>query len=78
MQTPMRIAPTSVTQTGSLGLWAGATVYLVTALTIETSSASPITVSLSPVVASGLTTGTTYQLIGNNDGTAAIALSAEL
>jgi len=78
MQTPMRIAPTSVTQTGSLGLWAGATVFAVTALTIETSSASPITVSLSPVVSSGLTTGTTYQLIGNNDGTAAIALSAEL
>jgi hypothetical protein len=77
MQTPMRVAPTSVTQIGSLGLWAGATVFSVSSLTLDSSSSSPITVNLAPI-SSGLTTGTTYQLIGNNDGTSSIALSAEL
>ncbi len=77
MQTPMRVAPTSVTQTGSLGLWSGATIFSVSSLTLDSTSSSAITVNLAPI-SSGLTTGTTYQLIGNNDATASIALSAEL
>jgi len=78
MQTPMRATPTSVTQTGSLGLWAGATVYATTATAIISNSSSPFTAVVDATVAAGLVTGTTYQLIGNSDATASIAFSAEL
>ena len=79
MQTPMRSAPTSITQTGSLAMWAGATVYATTALTLDGGSTSPQTATLLPTIGSAsLVSGNTYQLIGNNDSTAAIALSSEL
>jgi len=77
MQTPMRISPTSVTTTGSLGLWAGGTIFSVSSVTIDSPSVTPFTAGLNPT-SSGLTTGVTYQLIGNNDSTASLALSAEL
>jgi hypothetical protein len=77
MQTPMRAQPTAVTQTGGFGVWAGATVFSVSAVSIDTTSTSPYTTVIN-ATSSGLTIGTTYQLIGNNDGTASIALSAEL
>jgi hypothetical protein len=76
-QTAMRSQPTAVTQTGVFGVWAGATVFSVSAIAVDTTSTSPYSTCLS-CTSSGLTVGTTYQLIGNNDGTAAIALSAEL
>ena len=79
MQTPMRSAPTSITQTGSLAMWAGATLYATTALTLDSGSTSPQTATLLPTIGSAsLVSGNTYQLIGNNDSTAAIALSSEL
>ena len=77
MQTPMRILPTSVTTTGSLGLWAGGTIFSVSSVTIDSASVTPFTAAVNPT-SSGLTTGVTYQLIGNNDSTASLALSAEL
>jgi hypothetical protein len=77
LQTPMRISPSAVTTTGSFGVWAGGTVFSVSAITIDTTSTSPYTTTIS-AASSGLTVGTTYQLIGNNDATAALALSAEL
>jgi len=77
MQNAMRTQPSAVTQTGTFGIWAGATVFSVSSLSIDTTSTSPYTTVLN-CVTSGLSTGTTYQLIGNNDGTAAIGLSAEL
>ena len=79
MQIPMRSAPTSVTTTGSFGLWTGATVFSVTAGSFALdSTSSGIASTVVTMNSSGLTTGTTYQLIGNSDSTAAIALSAEL
>ena len=77
MQTPMRAQPSSVTKTGVFGVWAGATVFSVSDISLDTTSTSPYTTCLN-CTSSGLTTGTTYQLIGNNDSTASIALSAEL
>ena len=77
MQTPMRVAPTSVTATGSFGVWAGATVFSVSAITIDSTSTGLSTATIS-ATSTGLTIGTTYQLIGNNSSTASLALSAEL
>jgi hypothetical protein len=77
MQTPMRVAPTSVTTTGSFGVWAGATVFSVSAITIDSTSTGLSTATIS-ATSTGLTIGTTYQLIGNNSSTASLALSAEL
>ena len=77
MQTPMRAQPSSVTQTGVVAVWAGATVFSVSATSLDSTSTSPYVTCLN-CTSSGLTTGTTYQLIGNNDSTASIALSAEL
>jgi hypothetical protein len=77
MQVPMRTVPSSVTTTGSLGIWAGATVYSVSAVAIESVSSSPYTAVLN-ATSSGLTSGTTYQLIGNADANASVGLSAEL
>jgi hypothetical protein len=77
MQTPMRTAPSSVTVTGNFGLWSGATIFSVSSLAISTDSTSPFTAVLS-AASTGITADRTYQLIGNNDSTAAIAFSAEL
>jgi hypothetical protein len=77
MQTPMRATPSSLTQTGALGLWAGATVFSVSATAVVGDSSSPFTAVVSSTT-TGLTVGTTYQLIGNNSAAASIGLSAEL
>jgi hypothetical protein len=77
MQTPMRAVPSSVTQTGALGLWSGASVFSVSATAIIPDSTSPYSAVVS-ATSTGLTSEKTYQLIGNNDSTASIALSAEL
>jgi hypothetical protein len=77
MQTPMRSIPSSITQTGSLTLWNGGGLSSVSAISLLSGECSPFTVAIS-CTSSGLTAGTTYQIIGNNDATAAIAISAEL
>jgi hypothetical protein len=77
MQVPMRVTPTSVTTTGSLGLWSGGTIFAVTAFSLNSNGSSPYTASVG-CTTTGLTADRTYQLIGNNDSTASLALSAEL
>ncbi len=77
MQTPMRAIPSSVTQTGALTLWNGGGLSSVSSISLLSGECSPFTVAIS-CTSSGLTAGTTYQIIGNNDATAAIAISAEL
>jgi hypothetical protein len=75
LQTYMRVGPTSLTTTGSFGVWTGATVFVVSSLVLD--SVSPNTATLSATT-SGITANVIYQLIANNDATATLGFSAEL
>jgi hypothetical protein len=76
IQTLMRDEPSSITTTGSFGIWAGATVFSVTDLVLEANTNQNIgTVT---ATTSGVTAEKTYQLLANVDSTATLAFSAEL
>jgi hypothetical protein len=76
-QTFMRAVPTSITYSGTFAVWAGATIFASSALTLDTSSSGQNAGVLSATT-TGIAIGTTYQLIGNNDSTTKLAYSAEL
>jgi hypothetical protein len=76
LQTLMRDKPSSITTTGSFGIWSGATVFIVSSLVLETNTGQNIgTVT---ATTSGITAEKTYQLLANVDSTATLAFSAEL
>jgi len=75
LQTYMRVGPTSLTTTGSFGVWTGATVFVISSLVFD--SVSPNTATLN-VTTSGITANVIYQMIANNDATASLGFSAEL
>jgi len=76
-QTFMRAVPTSITYSGTFAVWAGATIFASSALTLDTTSSGQNAGVLSATT-TGIAIGTTYQLIGNNDSTTKLAYSAEL
>lgn len=74
----MRTAPSSVTTTGNLCIWSGGgSLYAISAIAIEAVSTSTTSTCLQCTV-SGAPSLAAFQLMANNDGTATIALSAEL
>jgi hypothetical protein len=75
----MRIQPTSVDySTLALTPYGGTGTIALTALAMATDSSSTNIISVLATVASGLTTGTTYNLVGNNSTSAYLGLNAEL
>jgi hypothetical protein len=76
LQTLMRDKPSSITTTGSFGIWAGATVFSVSSVVLEANTGQNIgTVT---ATTAGVTAEKTYQLLANVDSTATLAFSAEL
>jgi hypothetical protein len=73
----MRVGPTSVDWTNTIALWAGATNFQVTAISVYTSGAGT-TSCLLQCTSSGLTGEKPYQLVGYASGGASLGLSAEL
>jgi hypothetical protein len=73
----MRVGPTAVDWTNTIALWAGATNFQVTAISIYASGAGT-TSCLLQCTSSGLTGEKAYQLVGYASGGASLGLSAEL
>jgi hypothetical protein len=73
----MRVGPTAVDWTNTIALWAGATNFQVTAISIYASGAGT-TSCLLQCTSSGLTAEKAYQLVGYASGGASLGLSAEL
>lgn len=74
----MRVAPTSV-EFANVGLtpYAATGINAITALTIGTENTKNL-ITLTATVASGLTTGTSYTLLANNNSSAYVGVSADL
>jgi hypothetical protein len=75
LQVYMRVGPTSLTTTGSFGVWTGATIYAISAFAFDSVSSNTVTLN---VTTTGITTQTMYQMIANSDVTATLGFSAEL
>lgn len=72
-----RIVPTSVSYIGNLALFNGTSYIAVTGMSINSWDTIDVLV-LTVTVASGLTAGSMYQLVSNNDVTAFITVQTEL
>jgi hypothetical protein len=73
----MRAKPTSIVWTGNLGVWAGGTIFSVSAVSLESGS-EMTTSAVAAATTSGISGTTAYALIGNNSSTASLAFNAEL
>jgi hypothetical protein len=74
----MRVAPTSIDTGGNLRLVTAADVGTAVTTITNSSQQTKTALSLNVAVASGLSSGTYYQLQSNNDTTAYVGFSAEL